>query len=32
MLASWIKGFYKRPDFISDGFEAQCRECNPGIA
>jgi hypothetical protein len=32
MLASWIKGFYKRPDFISDGFEAQCREFNPGIA
>ncbi len=29
MLASWLKGLYKRPDFISDGFEAQCRAANP---
>jgi len=28
MLASWIKGYYKRPEFISDGFEAQCRQIN----
>jgi hypothetical protein len=28
MLASWIKGFYKRPEFISDGFEAKCRSLN----
>ena len=28
MLASWIKGLYKRPDFISDSFEAHCREIN----
>jgi hypothetical protein len=28
MLASWIKGFYKRPEFISDGFEARCRGIN----
>ncbi|KJB94947.1 hypothetical protein GGE65_007942 [Skermanella aerolata] len=28
MLASWMKGFYKRPEFISDGFEAQCRGIN----
>ncbi len=28
MLASWIKGFYKRPEFISEGFEAQCRAIN----
>src|SRR3954471_18026687 len=28
MLASWIKGLYKRPDFISDGFEPQCRDIN----
>jgi hypothetical protein len=28
MLASWMKGFYKRPEFISDGFEAQCRDIN----
>jgi len=23
MLASWMKGYYKRPEFISDGFEAR---------
>lgn len=28
LLASWIKGYYKRPDFISDGFESRCRELN----
>jgi acyl carrier protein len=32
MLASWIKGFYKRPEFISAGFEAKCRAVNPAIA
>jgi len=32
MLASWIKGLYKRPEFISDGFEASCRAANPSIA
>jgi hypothetical protein len=31
MLASWIKGLYKRPEFISEGFEGACRSCNPGI-
>ena len=30
MLASWMKGLYKRPEFISDGFEASCRAINPG--
>ena len=30
MLASWLKGLYKRPDFISDGFEGACRTVNPG--
>lgn len=29
MLASWMKGLYKRPEFISDGFEARCRQVNP---
>jgi hypothetical protein len=29
MLASWLKGLYKRPDFISEGFEAKCRGLNP---
>ena len=32
MLASWIKGFYRRPEFISGGFEARCRAANPGMA
>lgn len=32
MLASWLKGYYKRPDFISDGFEARCRGLNPTCA
>jgi hypothetical protein len=32
MLASWMKGFYKRPPFISEGFEANCRDMNPGCA
>lgn len=29
LLASWIKGYYKRPEFISDSFEALCRSSNP---
>ncbi len=29
MLAAWMKGLYKRPAFISDGFEASCRSINP---
>lgn len=32
MLASWVKGYYKRPEFISAEFEAKCRAANPGIA
>ncbi len=32
MLASWVKGFYKKPEFISADFEAKCRAVNPGIA
>jgi hypothetical protein len=28
MVASWMKGLYKRPEFISDGFEAACRASN----
>ena len=28
MLASWIKGDYKRPEFISAGFEGRCRALN----
>ena len=30
MLASWLKGLYKRPEFISEAFAAECRACNPG--
>jgi hypothetical protein len=30
MLAAWLKGLYKRPPFISDGFDAACRGLNPG--
>ena len=29
MLASWMKGLYRRPPFISDVFEANCRRLNP---
>lgn len=28
MLASWMKGLYKRPEFISAEFEVRCRELN----
>ncbi|MBI1207997.1 MAG: acyl carrier protein [Azospirillum sp.] len=28
MIASWIKGFYKRPPFISEEFESRCRALN----
>ncbi|MBE9606723.1 acyl carrier protein [Acetobacteraceae bacterium H6797] len=29
MLASWLKGLYKHPEFLSDGFTATCRAQNP---
>jgi hypothetical protein len=32
MLASWVKRFYKKPEFISAEFKAKCRTANPGIA
>ena len=32
MLASWMKGLYKRPEFISDSFESRCRTVNPAMA
>jgi hypothetical protein len=28
MLAAWMKGLYKRPEFISAGFEDRCRSVN----
>ena len=30
MLASWLKGLYRRPEFISDRFAAACDAANPG--
>jgi len=30
MLAAWMKGLYRRPEFISESFEARCRAANPG--
>lgn len=32
MVASWIKGLYKKPEFISRDFEAKCRAANPAMA
>ncbi len=32
MLASWLKGYYKRPEFISEAFEGRCRAANPACA
>jgi hypothetical protein len=32
LVASWLKGLYKRPPFIGDAFEARCRAANPGVA
>lgn len=32
MLAAWMKGFYKQPDFVSDAFAERCRGANPGMA
>ncbi len=29
LLASWLKGLYKRPDFLSDSFAQQCQGLNP---
>jgi hypothetical protein len=32
MVASWMKGYYKRPEFVSAGYEAKCRAANPAMA
>lgn len=29
MLAGWMKGFYKKPDFVTPYFEERCRHHNP---
>ncbi|MDG3441136.1 acyl carrier protein [Nitrospirillum amazonense] len=31
LLAAWLKGMFKRPEFISDGFEAKCRAMNASV-
>ena len=31
MLASWLKGLYKCPEFISESFGATCRAANPAM-
>lgn len=28
MLAAWLRGLFKKPEFISDGFEGRCRASN----
>ena len=32
VLACWLKGLHKRPDFISPKFERKCRVANPSLA
>ena len=31
LVASWLKGYYKRPEFISPHFERKCRIANPSV-
>jgi Phosphopantetheine attachment site len=31
MLASWLKGLYKQPEFISAGYQVKCRAMNAQI-
>jgi hypothetical protein len=31
LVASWLKGYYKRPEFISPHFERKCRTANPSV-
>jgi hypothetical protein len=32
LVASWLKGFYKRPPFIGPEYEEACRSLNPGAS
>lgn len=32
LVAAWLRGLFKKPDFISDAFEAQCRASNASCA
>ena len=29
MLVAWMKGFYKKPDFVTADFESRCRAATP---
>jgi hypothetical protein len=29
LLACWLKGFYKQPSYVSEGFASRCRSVNP---
>lgn len=29
MLAAWLRGLFKKPEFISSDFESRCRATNP---
>lgn len=32
MLTAWMKGLYKRPEFLSDDFARRCQMLNPACA
>ncbi|HEV2677035.1 MAG TPA: acyl carrier protein [Aliidongia sp.] len=32
LVASWLKGLYKRPAFIGPDYETSCRSLNPGAS
>jgi hypothetical protein len=32
LLACWLKGFYKKPGFLSESCAEKCRALNPGIS
>lgn len=32
LLSSWMRGLYKQPPFVSDGFAASCRAINPAAS
>ncbi len=32
ILSIWLKGYDRRPEFISDAFEGRCRAANPACA
>ncbi len=32
LLSCWLRGFYKQPSYVSEGFAARCRSINPQAA